>query len=337
MLRWTAAAAIATLFTLNVLAEERDLPEIDLLVFGDAYWFAGSHDPAIEGQNGFWLRRVYLTFDHDLGKRLSTRLRFEANHPGDFMPDDQLESFVKDVYLKWKGDRHEATLGISPTPAFDILETAWWGYRVVEKTPLDLQKMASSRDLGVAVKGKIAGNDAIRYRAMLGNGSSIGTETNEGKKVMGAVTFHPHEELLFDLYADFENRPGPTNRTTFQFFGMYRTEGGRVGLQYAHQDRDADPDLDLLSLFGVLDLGEKITLLGRVDRTLDPNPAGDTIAYLPFDPTAEATLIIAGVDFKVHPKVSFIPNVEAVLYDGQGGAPDPDNDLVGRVTFVFQY
>jgi hypothetical protein len=53
------------------------------LVFGDYYWFSQHHDPKWDGQQGFWLRRAYLTYDHKLGSAFSTRLRLEMNSNGE--------------------------------------------------------------------------------------------------------------------------------------------------------------------------------------------------------------------------------------------------------------
>jgi hypothetical protein len=43
-------------------------------------------------------------------------------------------------------------------------------------------------------------------------------------------------------------------------------------------------------------------------------------------------LFIAGVDWKVHPNLSFIPNVEYVTYENGS-----DDDILPRLTFVFRF
>ncbi|MFQ5627394.1 MAG: hypothetical protein ACE5I1_01435, partial [bacterium] len=50
-------------------------------MFGDYYWFAGNHEPEIQDRNGFWLRRVYFTYDKILDESFSTRLRLEMANP----------------------------------------------------------------------------------------------------------------------------------------------------------------------------------------------------------------------------------------------------------------
>ncbi len=320
-------------------AEEPKLPKISGLLFGDAYWFASDHDPEVEGQNGFWIRRIYLTFDQKISDEFDARLRFEMNQPGDFT-SSKMEPFVKDAWLRWTHGRQRVVLGISPTPTWEMLEEVW-GYRSVEKTPLDLQKMGSSRDFGLAVQGTLGAEGRFGYHVMLANGSGEASETNEGKKLLAALQVYPAEAWLFEIYADVENRPGQTDRTTYQLFGAYRAEDFRWGVHLARQKRETGPgtelDLDLLSIFATWRLAAKAVLLGRLDRLFDANPDGDTIAYLPQAPDAEPTLLILGIDYQPHPKVSFIPNVEVVSYDAVGGGPDPDTDIVPRVTFFFRF
>ena len=37
-------------------------------MFGDYYYFGDDHDPKSDEQHGFWFRRVYLTYDHNLAR-----------------------------------------------------------------------------------------------------------------------------------------------------------------------------------------------------------------------------------------------------------------------------
>ena len=158
-------------------------------VFGDAYAVLANHDPEVEDQTGFWIRRGYLTFDAKVANEWTARLRLEFNSPGDFESDSKLDPFVKDAYLAWKHDGQELYLGLAPSPTFEFVE-GFWGHRPIEKTPIDLYRMGSSRDTGVAYKGA-AYEGRVFYHAMFGNGSGDRAETNEGKKVMAGLGFGP--------------------------------------------------------------------------------------------------------------------------------------------------
>ncbi len=325
----TLKRILAALFlSLSAFAQEKPVT-ISGVVFGDYYAVVSHHDPDVEGMNGFWIRRGYLTFDRALADDLSAQLRFEVNQAGDFQTNANLEPYVKDAWLRWRrGPALELVAGLSTSPAIGTVEHVW-GYRSVEKTVLDLQRMINTRDLGLAVLGSLG---RIRYHAQVGNGAATGSETNAGKKFAAAVSLLPTKSTLLDVYADHDDRPGATDRTTVQFLAALTNERMRAGVQLGRQFREGSNDLDVASLFAVYNLGAKYSLIGRVDRNFDPNPEGDRIVYLPFDPTQKSFFFLAGVDWKLHKHISVIPNVEYIAYDGEG-----DDNLFGRVTLNFTF
>ena len=318
---------LALLVTWTASAQEKPIA-IGGHAFLDAYAVASHHDESIEGATGLWLRRAYLFFDKAFSETLSARLAFEANSPGDFKTNTNLEPFVKDAHIRWKqSTRLELVGGISATPAFQVVERVW-GYRSVERTPLDLHRMAAARDFGIAALGRIG---RVQYHVMAGNGSGTGAETNEGKKIAGAVQVPLTVTTLVEVYADHEDRAGDDDRSTAQVFAAVQRERYRAGVQYAHQSRTGS-NVDVLSAFGVVYLRKNLNVLARVDRLFDPSPEGDRIAYLPFATGSKSTLLIAGADWKVHKNVSIIPNVEIVRYDE--GA---DTGVVPRVTMALTF
>jgi len=303
-------------------------------MFGDYYGVASHHDAGTEGSNGFWFRRIYLTFDKKASDDFDARLRFESASPGDFTSKSKMEPSVKDAYVRWKRGKRSVYMGLSGTPTWGVVEK-YWGYRAVEKTPLDLQKLGSSRDFGLALKGSSGGDTKLAYHVMVGHGNSNKAETDEGKKVMGSLSVFPGS-VVVEVYGDFEVRPGGKDRSTIQGFAAVKNGWGRAGVHVAQQSRkDGDGgtlDLSVGSAFLVLDAGDQASVLVRVDRMFEPNPGGGGISYIPFDPTAKSTLILAGVDLKVHKGLSIIPNVEAVVYDAPDGGEAPSSTVIGRVT-----
>lgn len=310
------------------------------LVFGDAYWVSQNHAPAIDGADGFWIRRVFLTFDQKLSDQWSARLRLEANGKGDFQTSVDLEPFLKDAFIRYTGERHQATLGLQPTPTMEAAEKLW-GYRAVEKTLLDLQRFGLTRDTGIAASGSFDAGKKFRYFAMLGNGTGTRDETNEGKRAYLALDLAPSSAWLFEVYGDFEDRPGATDRTTLQVLGGYQGARGRIAVQLAQQKRDlpagGDETLDAASIFGAVKLTDQLQLLARYDKTFDPNADLARNPFIPLDGTAKANLVILGVDYKALKNLSFIPNIEYAFYEAAGHRPDPDDDLFVRLTFFWQW
>jgi hypothetical protein len=315
--------------------KELDRFEFGALAFGDAYWVAANHQPEDEGIVSAWLRRAYLTFDSEFTQRFFGRLRFEINQAGDF-DDFSFEIDFKDLYLQTAVGEHRIHVGLTPTPTFDVIEP-FWGYRHVERTPMDIQGVAS-RDTGISAKGPLTADGSISYRVMYGTQLEFGADSNDAGEYMVAVAFNPDSHWLIDLYADFGDFGGTDeDRLTLQAFAGFQTDTYRLGLQYSNQDRGADPGIELASAFGVLDFSDTWSLLARVDRLFKPSPRGEDIAYLPFDPTAKATLLILGIEARPYRFFSVIPNIEYIRYDDPPGIqPRPGDDLLVRLTFFLK-
>ncbi len=325
-------------------AQPQELPAwlqkttVGVVLWGDVFYLPESHEPSFDGESGVWLRRIFLTIDQKLTENLSARLRFEGNSPEDFTSSSDITLFVKDAYVRWQQGRHSFTLGLQPTPTFDAVEKSW-GYRSVEKTIVDLQRLAGTRDFGLSAQGSFDATKRWRYHAQLGNGSGTRNETNEGKKASLALGFVPDGGWSFEVYADLEDRPDNTDRTTVRIFGGLDQTWGRAGVEAGRQERvraGCDiQELDFASAWVVVHLGENVSLLSRVDRMFDPNPEGNRIPYLPFATDADSTLLVLGLDYRVAKGLSFIPNVEYVTYGKANAGLDPDDDLMLRLTFAY--
>ena len=307
--------------------------------FGDYYWMSENHNQNLEGRNGFWIRRAYLTFDKHLNDAIDMRLRFEMNSAGDFTTKKKLTPFIKDAWIRWKySGNHRALVGIQPSPTKEVLEK-FWGYRSLEKTLLDLQKWGNSRDFGVGFDGNIDSQNKLRYHFMLGNGSGDSSDINSGKKTLLSLAYYPSDNFILEFYSDYENLPDSSHRRTLQGFVGYQKDWGRLGVQYARQIRTGNSDLalDSISVFGVYNLSPRANLIGRYDRMFDPNPDGERISFIPFNPEASFNFFLAGLDFKVSEEFSFIPNVEVVRYDKMKSGPRPNSDLIPRLTFYYRF
>src|SRR5262245_33116490 len=79
------------------------------LVFGDYYAYERWHRDqisatntiSVQGQQGFWLRRLYFAYDLTFSEKFTTRVRLEANSNGQFTNPGNINTYIKDAYLKW--------------------------------------------------------------------------------------------------------------------------------------------------------------------------------------------------------------------------------------------
>lgn len=310
-------------------------------MFGDYYYFNQDHAANFDEQHGFWFRRIYLTYDHNLSPRFATRLRFEVNSPGN-MTSSALTPFVKDAYLRWTySGNQQFWFGIFPTPTFEFIE-GFWGLRHIEKTPADLYRTDSSRDFGVGLLGSFDQGQTIRYSYQFGNESSTNGEVDKNKANRVSVRYEKPTGFVAEGFFGHFARDGDTDRTIAQIFAGYRQPKFRAAFQYYRNKRNVangnDLDLDLYSGFGVFDIvPRKWTVFARVDRFNDPNPDGAGIAFLPIDPRAKYTFFLAGVEYYLLPSVRFSPNIETVTYGDLPNGTSITNDIVFRATWYWTW
>ncbi len=304
--------------------------KISGVVFSDYYYFFSSHNQALEGMNGFRFRRIYFTYDYRFNRNLSLRIRTEASSSGSFLRE-KITPSMKDLYLRWNFSGQSLYAGISPTPSFNMVEKIW-GYRSVERTPLDLYKMASSRDTGIALRGKLL-HGVFYYHFMFANGEANLSEDRREKKLYAALGLSPVKGLYIEFYGDFAKGSVPEGDiTTLQGFFSYSFSRGALGFLYAKQSYGDGTYIRVASGFARFNLTRKFTLLARADRVMDPVPEAYKISYLPMDNTSPFAFFLAGVDWKITENVSLIPNLEMVSYD-QGA----NKDLAGKLTLYYKW
>ena len=319
------------------------------LVFGDFYYFSDSHLDEWKDQNGFWFRRAYFTFDYDLSAKFTTRLRFEANSDGE-LGGAALTPYVKDAYIRAVLGRQRLFLGISPSASFNWLE-GFWGLRHIEKTPVDLYGLDSSRDFGVSLEGPIT--KGLYYVAQFGNNNSQNSETDKYKAFRFEARFDLNPGIALEGLVGAFQKPEGRDEQIYQVFGGYRGKVFRGGLQYVRKEIDSgnsDPEtkIDVTSVFGVFDfIPGKGSGFARIDWSSGNNnmttgsgvPGTDGIDYLPISNQHDFTFYLFGMEWYLHKNFRISPNLGMVIY-GDGplvGGADINNDVVTRLTFYWSW
>jgi hypothetical protein len=329
------------------------------LMFGDYYWYyrwhqdqiSNANPTSVEGQQGFWMRRMYLAYDYSYNERLTMRLRFEANSNGQFAGGN-LDPFIKDAYLKWTYHAgQQVTIGIQPTLAFDWLE-GFWGLRHIEKTPVDLYRIDTARDFGVTASGPVA-VDGLRYAVQFGNDSGNGSEVNVDKAVRVEGRFERKSGIALQGFYGYMSRPNGEDRYTAQGIAGYRHSPVRVGGMFVWQERKSgatgtpNQTINVQSGFVVWDVLSKADTFLRVDHVSGHRggvetglPGADGIDYWLLSPNSPFTTWIAGGEWRLLPNVRMGPNVELFKYSHD---PDPitfpgrDLDAQFKVTFFWSF
>jgi hypothetical protein len=357
--------------------------------FGDYFYNIKNNDNTKNDVNGFRFRRIYFTFDSDITEKFSTRFRLEmesdltakstdvtfvkdittdtggdtiknvAKETKSLATTNKFTTFVKDAYLQWKGVYDwtgmdyfkgiDIFFGIIPTPTWEISEAAW-GYRSIEKTIVDLNGAAGSRDLAIAEKGKllnIGENGSLNYWIMIGNNGAFSPEKDKYKRYYGQLHFKSGK-IQATAYVDFagaqkkviKGKKESQNNTLFAgFIGYAEKDKYSFGVEpfykiHSNQKVDAKGNPENKNTFGFTVFGwyavmEKLRVVARFDN-YDPDMANkktdgtDKDGYI---------LIIGGIDFLLRPKVHIIPNINFVKYQDD----KKDSDLTAMLTFFYNF
>jgi hypothetical protein len=251
----------------EVFAKPKEAPKseypngkISGLAFGDFYYFSDHHDK-FDHQQGFWLRRAYLTYEHSFNEKFYARLRLEMNSNGQ-LAGGNLNPFVKDAYLRWNyTGKQQAILGISPSLTFDA-EESFWGLRHIEKTPADLYRIDSSRDFGLTLSGPL-GNAGLSYGFQFANDSGNGSENDKYKVVRFIGLFDGKSGVHVEGNFNYGERPSGQDRTTAKGLLGLKKPQFRLAGQYLYQERKSgtadvpDTKIDIWSGFAVWEFKPK--------------------------------------------------------------------------------
>lgn len=357
---------IILLFTsLNFLyaQEVTNKGRISGYMFGD-YFYNAARDEAISslpnvangGQkdlNGFQLRRIYFTYDYDISESFLTRFRLEADQAAN-TSNGKIGVFVKDAYLQWKNifKGSDLIFGISPTPAFEVSEGIW-GNRFLEKTIMDLRGIVSSRDLAIALKGKLDGDGMFKYWLMIGDGTGNKPETDKYKRFYAHIQYSPFKQFTATLYADLKARPNindpastsnppatiANNDLTYALFLGYKEKDAYTfGVEgFLNQRQNGMLSNGTLkdrkgmgvSAFASYNFSKQVAAVGRYDY-YDPNTDSDAKGD-------SRNWFIFSLNYKPDEKVTISPNVVIETYESIPNGRSIDASITPRITFFYSF
>jgi hypothetical protein len=198
-------ALAALLALLSSVSYAQTTSKIDGVVFADYSYNVKNSVPAEKDRNAFQFRRVYFTFENNINTDIKVRFRLESESNA-YGSTSKINPFVKHAYIEWSNlvPNHKLYLGIAETNAFKNSEE-YWGYRSIEKTIMDLNKISSSADMGLALKGDL--NSNVHHWLTVMNGTGYGaSEGDRFKKIGYALWLTPAKGLIVEGYADYEKQ-----------------------------------------------------------------------------------------------------------------------------------
>lgn len=346
------------LITISLYSQEDTINgRLSGLVFGDYYYnlkrdpiAAGMGNiayPGSEGMNAFQIRRVYLTYDHNISQEFSGRIRLEADNSYSY--GNQFSVYLKEANFQWNNifDGSNLVLGLQQSPTYVVSEF-YWENRFLEKTQLELRLIAPASDLGISLSGNLWGNGMLKYWLMFGNGNGIFRESDKHKRLYSHLQFSPDKNFTFTLSFDYVSRPKllirtpgpydleyPNDDLNFTLFAGYR-EKQRVSVgveafyrirQNGEQQRNLEGHSYslALSLFGTWYFSPKVAVAGRYDY-FDPvtTQEGDS-----------RSIYLLALNWYPANGVILSPNIVVESYESLPAGTSFNSAIIPRFTFFY--
>lgn len=304
----------------------QSLTKFSGLAYFDYFYNISNKEINKKDLQGFQFRRVFFTVDFDVSNKLSTRFRLEADEKN-LLTSNRFFVSLKDLYAQYKFEGTNLFLGLMPTPQLEV-EEKYWGYRSVEKIQSDLREMVSSRDVGIALRGKVFSND-LSYWIFFTNNSSHGAETDKYKKIYLQLLNQFSQTVSASFDFNFANASQNKNYI-YSRIGLYFADNnlsGGITIVSGIKQKSSPLNKDLkevgFSFFSNFTLQPNLKPLIRFDY-YDPNIDKSKDGELTF---------IGGLDYKLEKNLSIIPNLIFNYYENRNF----DDNLTARVTFYYSF
>ena len=256
--------------------------------FSGVTYFDYTYDLTENAANdgGFGLKRVYFTYKQNLSENISYKFQTDVGQleVGDFDDNDQLDgtkktqfvAYLKKAQLDWKTSCGKLTFGMQGMNIFNVTEKTW-GFRFLEKSPMDLNKFSSSADLGIGYSGKF---NNLNYNFMYTNGSGYKkSESDKYKKISVQLVYGQKNlskkdginigtSFSIEPY-DYENTDlsmTTKNKTLMAFYSGYAGNELRIGTEFdIYVDKGTDITQQIIAGYANYKISDKINILSRLD------------------------------------------------------------------------
>lgn len=329
----------------------------------------GQYSGVPKAFSNFQLRRFYFGYNYDISPIFTTEflLAYEDGGGASATVDGNGERsiYLKFANIRWKNifPNNDLIFGAQATPAFGASSEKVWGYRAIEKTLLDKNKIASASDVGIALQGSFE-EKKFGYDILYGNGSAQKLETDKFKKISGDIwAKFMDKKIIIQLYGDLNRISDAPAKdiSTLKLLLAYQTKLVTIGVEgfmqtqtnAVNRDRIGQADSSIskntlnakpfgISAFAACELIENsLNVFVRYDL-FDPdnNFDGNSFGYPSGYSTSKENFIVAGLDWTPYTNIHIMPNFWYTGYSskaiGAFGTQKFDNDIVGRLTVSFK-
>lgn len=258
--------------------------------------------------NAFEIHRSYFSYSNNLSDAVSFKFTTDV---GRTSVDDRLVAYLKVAQLKWKTSFGSLVFGLQGLNMFKVQEGNW-GYRFVEKSPMDLHKFSSSADLAFGYYNKFA--KKLNFSAIISNGTGYKHSENDDYKKLSFQLYYGdskiHKNGNFNVGAVFSTESfdyiAGTDTSTKSTsvvggFAAYQIANLRLGAEYDMLTKGGSSDVtkNIISVYANYAAMKNLDIFARFDK-YDPNTDVDNDG---------SNYIIAGLNYKPVKGFSIAPNV----------------------------
>ncbi len=317
--------------------------------------------------SNFQLRRFYLGYNYNISQTFTAELLLAYEDGGGASATVDLANertfYLKLANIRWKNifAGSDLIFGAQLTPAFPSLSEQVWGYRSIEKTILDKNKIASATDLGLGLQGSFDDAKNFGYDLLYANGSAQKLETDKFKKLYADLWAKFFEKkLILNLYGDLNRTSDAPAKDilTMKFFIAYQTKPLTFGIEgfmqtQTHNVVDSNFSSGLHDTASITPFGVSVFIRGEIiENTLnffarydmfnpDNSYVSSGVQYPKGYNTSNENFIVAGIDWTPYNNIHIMPNLWYTGYSNKAnGAIEKlksDNDIVSRVTVYYKF
>lgn len=314
----------------NVIAQEK----LSGVVYFD---YTNNNGNDAEVSNEFELRRVYFTYEKKLTSDMKYKFQMDAGRLKHDEDNGKIFAYIKKANISWHAAVGDITIGIQGMNVFSVQEKTW-GYRFIEKSPMDRHKFSSSADLGIGYANKV--NKNAHYSILYTNGSGYAAPETDGYKKLSGLMLYGEPALskhdgfnagLSISYEPFDNEVSPGNvtkesRSVFSLFGGYASGAVRVGVELDNRmTGGAERTERIIGINANYDLSERTSIFTYFD-----NFGGDTGKDV-----GSLNYLILGSVYQIGDGLRIAPNVRLNWRGGETSSEETSN--VYNLNFEFRY
>ena len=304
-------------------------------IFSGVTYFDYTYDLSENAINddGFGLKRVYFTYVETLSENISYKFQTDIDYKS-----SPINVYLKNAKLDWKSPIGKLTFGMQGMNIFNVTEKTW-GFRFLEKSPMDKHKFSSSADMGAGYSGSF---NNLNYSFMYTNGTGYKENENDKHKKISAQFVYGQKKLSknngINIGTSFSIEPydddGDTkSKTLMAFYGGYAGNVLRIGAEFdTYTDDGSDITQQIIAGYANYKLSDKINILGRVDmfdpwtKSIDDSDTADIN-----EEKDNQTNIIAGFNYIPTQGLTITPNVRISIPE------EGDTTTLLMLNFEFKF